>query len=264
MASLNRWRTAQRYEQAYWERAAARIAAGATSQLDWYAWRAKQLVSQLTTLGLSHVTSGRADVIEIGSGPVGTLAFFPAARRVAVDPLEAFYGRDPVLTALRPSGVRYCQGVGELLPCPTHHFDLAIVDNCIDHVRDVQATMDEIARVLRPGGVLYLTVNCRTTRGFVVHRLLSRLRIDAGHPHTFTARRTSALLAKRPFRLLKLDCESWQAARDQDRSSRDRKARLKALLGTSEFGARLFAMRTGQIARHARDGGPTAHSVRPN
>jgi len=245
MTGVNRWRAAQRYERSYWQQVAGEIGSGAVSQLDWYAWRADQLRRRFARLGLPHLTSAAGDLLEIGAGPVGIIAYLPGKIRVAVDPLEPFYGRDPVLTRLRPPAVRYVEGMGEHLPLPAESVDVAIIDNCIDHVCDVGRTMAEIARVLRPGGVLYLSVNCRTPWGFVLHRLLSRLRVDAGHPHTFTPGRARALLAGRPLRLLEAETESATAARAQDWAAPGLRGRLKALLGTSEFATHLVAVRDG-------------------
>ncbi len=99
MASPARWQRAQRYERGYWESLATRIAAGSASQLDWYRWRADQLVLRLRALGLGALTEGRARVIEVGCGPVGVVGFFPAVERIAIDPLEPYYVTNPTLTS---------------------------------------------------------------------------------------------------------------------------------------------------------------------
>ncbi len=245
MVNVARWRSAQRYERAYWESQAAQIAVGSLAQMDWYKWRAEQLAKRLRTLGQDPLTRGAADVIEIGSGPLGVIAYFPAGHRVAVDPLAASYAENTVLTTLRPPDVEYRSGAGEDLPCPSRSCDLVIMENCIDHVRDVAAVMREIERVLRPEGVLYLTVNCRTAWGFVLHRCLSRLRLDAGHPHTFTASRARALVTRgsTAFRLLQLETASPWDARRTDLRSTDLRARLKGILGVSEHVVTIVAQR---------------------
>lgn len=205
MVSAARWERAQQYERSYWESLATSITAGSVSQLNWYRWRADQLVQRLRSLGLEALTAGRARVIEVGSGPVGVVGFFPAMERMAIDPLEPYYSSNPTLSALRVPSVDYRQGWVESLPCESGRYDLAIMENCIDHVRDVTAAMRELKRALRATGTLYLTVNCRTGWGFLVHRALSRLRLDAGHPHTFTPRRTRRLLRDHGFRELKFE-----------------------------------------------------------
>jgi len=235
MVSPARWHSAQQYERGYWEELATRIADGSVSQLDWYRWRAEQLASRLRTLGLEKLVGGSARVIEVGSGPVGVVGFFPAAERVAVDPLESYYASNTTLAALRDPSVEYRQGSVEALPCESDGYDLAIMENCIDHVRDVQAGMRELKRVIGPAGILYLTVNCRTRWGFVAHRTLSRLRIDAGHPHTFTARRVQRLLRDHGFATLHFEMGSYADARRDDLTASDRRARIKGLLGISEF-----------------------------
>ena len=167
MVSTARWQRAQQYERGYWASLATRIADGSTSQLDWYRWRAEQLVLRLRALGLERLVNRGARVIEVGCGPVGVAAFFPAAERMAVDPLERTTPPTP-LAALRDPAVDYREGSVEALPCESGHYDLAIIENCIDHVRDMHAGMRELQRALRTGGALYLTVNCRTKWGFVI------------------------------------------------------------------------------------------------
>lgn len=243
MTTLARWQAAQEYERAYWQSRAEQIVAGVESQLDWYQWRAGQLSARLARLGMADLAGGSARVLEVGSGPVGVAAYFPAAERVAVDPLAAFYAGVPTLTALRTRGVEYREGIGERLPCSTGDFDLAIIENCIDHVQDMLGVMRELRRALRPEGILYLTVNCRMSAGYYVHRALSRLRIDAGHPHTFTPPRVIELLRRTGFDPVDVQLGSyWKAFRQDLRSSHPRD-RAKALIGVSEFEASLVARR---------------------
>jgi SAM-dependent methyltransferase len=235
MVTPARWQRAQQYERGYWASLATRIADGSVSQLDWYRWRAEQLVHRLHALGLTQLTDGRARVVEVGSGPVGVVGFFPAVERVAIDPLEPYYAGNATLAALRNPAVEYREGSVEALPCESERYDLAIMENCIDHVRDVRAAMRELKRALAAAGTLYLTVNCRTGWGYLVHRALSRLRVDAGHPYTFTPRRVQALLQDHGFRTLEFEVGSYAAARQADLAASERRARLKARLGISEF-----------------------------
>src|SRR5713101_5627130 len=109
MVAVTRWHIAQEYERGYWSTVASSIATGVTSQLGWYRWRAERLSARFTHVGLHQLADGRARVIEVGSGPIGVVAFFPGAERVAVDPLEHFYANNAVLAALRTPGVEYRQ-----------------------------------------------------------------------------------------------------------------------------------------------------------
>lgn len=244
MVTLERWKHAQNYERGFWQRQAEQIAAGTLSQLEWYGWRAEQLAQKLNRLGLDRLTDGSARVLEVGCGPIGVASYFPARTRIAVDPLENFYAGNPVLSALRNPLVSYRQGVGESLPCEDGEFDLAIIENCIDHVQDVHAVMGELRRVLHRTGVLYLTVNSRTRWGFLAHRVLSRLRVDPGHPHTFTPARVRSMLSSSSFGLLSIQTASYWDALREDLTSSELRAKAKALLGTSEFVVSAFARKS--------------------
>jgi len=246
MVSSERWRKAQEYERSYWEEQARRIAEKAGGDLDFYQWRAGELVRRLREEGRDDLVAGAATVVEIGAGPVGVAGFLPAAARmIAVDPLEGFYRTNENLAKNRVPAVEYREGVGESLPVEDSSADLVLIENCIDHTKDVDAVMREIIRVLRPGGMMYLTVNCRSAPGFVVHSILSRLAVDAGHPHTFTAGKARALVETRPqLRMVRFEEGSFLEAFKQDLggSARDR---VKAVLGVSEFVVSFLAERVG-------------------
>jgi SAM-dependent methyltransferase len=185
-------------------------------------------------------------VLEIGSGPIGVVRYFAASERVAVDPLNDFYGSDPNLSALRTTDVQYVTGVGEELVRPDASVDLVIMENCIDHTRDVGQVLSEIERVLRPGGVLYLTVNCRSIVGFGVHRLLSTLSIDAGHPHTFTIGKLRRILDRPRLRTLSVQGDSLFEAWKADLTSSKNRDKLKAVLQVSEYLATAYVERAAK------------------
>jgi len=64
-------------------------------------------------------------------------------------------------------GIRYVRGAGEDLPFETGAFDAVFCCDVLEHVRDLDRVVSEIARVLKPGGVFYYDTINRT--------LLSRL-----------------------------------------------------------------------------------------
>lgn len=237
----DRWRTAQAYERGFWSQVSKQTAPN-DDPLNFYEWRSNRLVERLKDQGLGHIADESTASLEIGAGPVGVSAFFPAGDRVAVDPLENYYKKQPDLTKLRDPNVTHLSGVGEDLPCKSNLFDLVIIENCIDHVRNPYKVMREIDRVLRSDGVLYMTVNCRTRWGYLVHRLLSRLRIDAGHPHTFTMTRVqNDLMARHRFEILQLDYDSFLESWIGDLKGPDMKDRAKGMLGVSEYLVTLLA-----------------------
>jgi SAM-dependent methyltransferase len=243
VADQERWDAAQTYERRYWESRARQIESGASAQLGWYKWRAEQLEARLRKLGRADLCDGTARVIEVGSGPVGLATFFPASRAVLVDPLHDFYGSSPVLSQMRNPRAEYVTGRGESLPVEDAAFDLVVIENCIDHVENMHGVMRELGRVIAPGGVLYLTVNCRTAPGYYVHRVLSRLKIDPGHPYTFTPPRLTRLLEQYRFTVRDAEYGSFMKAWREDLTSPSRTAKAKAVLGVSEYVASVIAAR---------------------
>jgi SAM-dependent methyltransferase len=229
----NRWLKAQEYEQAYWRRLDEDIECGTRDQLDWYQWRAEQLADRLASTSDSGQPMGQ--VLEIGSGPVGIVNFLECSERYAIDPLETFYRTRPALVSLRTSRVTYLAGTGEHLPFENDSFSLVIVDNVIDHTYAPGKILDEIRRVLEPGGRLYLSVNVHTRWGALLHSALAILRIDKGHPFTFTSGTLRRLLTKHHFVVLDDQVEDYQRARQLDRQSTKPTDRIKAYTGLSEF-----------------------------
>jgi SAM-dependent methyltransferase len=232
MATRERWLRAQEYERGYWESMAEEIAADPGDQLGFYQWRAGQLSGRLKRLELDRALDGRRAILELGSGPVGVVGSLRG--RVAVDPLNDAYARPPNLVALRDPAVDYLANAAENLPLDSASFDLVIMENCIDHVQDMDAVMSEIRRVLVPGGVLYLTVNSRSAVGYWVHRALARVSLDPGHPHTFTSGRFRRLIERHGFDIREFEEASrFQAWLEHLRSPAIRH-RIKALLGVAE------------------------------
>lgn len=228
----NRWLKAQQYEQAFWQRLGDDIASGAKTHLDWYGWRAKQLERFMLAAG-----AGRCDgtVVEIGSGPVGIVNFLDGDSRFAIDPLEHFYRTQPALVALRDPAVTYLDGTGERLPFEDRSCSLVIIDNVIDHTYEPGKILDEIRRIVRPDGYLYLSVNVHTQWGFLLHSALAVLQIDKGHPYTFTSHTLRCFLDRHDFTVLTERIEDYEESKRADRGSASLKARLKGYSGLSEF-----------------------------
>jgi len=95
-------------------------------------------------------------VIEVGSGPHGLIFGFGAGLSVGIDPLAVDYKRLFPELQCRANTVA---AIGEELPFGDASFDVVLSDNVIDHATRPLAIVDELVRVLRPGGVLYFTVN---------------------------------------------------------------------------------------------------------
>jgi ubiquinone/menaquinone biosynthesis C-methylase UbiE len=107
----------------------------------------------------AHVCFERARVLDVGCQTAG-LAIAMARRGANVT------GVDVDSTLVRSAEIRArCHGVenaaftvaeGEMLPFPSSHFDVVTFVDVIEHVRDATAALREVARVIAPGGTLFL------------------------------------------------------------------------------------------------------------
>lgn len=68
----------------------------------------------------------------------------------------------PTITELFPVWQGLAQTIaafGEQLPFDDCSFDVVLCDNVVDHAESPSRIVQELARVLKPGGLLYFTVN---------------------------------------------------------------------------------------------------------
>jgi SAM-dependent methyltransferase len=86
------------------------------------------------------------------------------------------HGTDLSLTGVREAaryrdGAAYTVADALALPYRTAGFDIVVLFDLLEHVPDVGRALDEIARVLRPGGVFHGFVPCEAQPGTLFARL---------------------------------------------------------------------------------------------
>ena len=93
-----------------------------------------------------HELLGDADpVLDLGCGP-GTDVIELGGRGIGIDPSAAMGA------AARARGATVCGGDGHRLPFATGAFAGVRADRVLQHVADPDVVLDEVVRVLRPGG----------------------------------------------------------------------------------------------------------------
>lgn len=95
-------------------------------------------------------------VLEVGSGAHGLIFGFGTGSGVGVDPLAVDYKR---LFPKWQENAGTVAAIGEELPFEDGAFDVVLSDNVVDHAEGPVRIIEELARVLKPGGLLYFTVN---------------------------------------------------------------------------------------------------------
>ena len=181
--SPSRWREAQQQERDFW-RGWRDLAPYRNVDLDAY-W-----AGEIPKFGLDAAFFAGKRVLDVGCGPVGLIHFLPqAALRVRLDPLLHIYeGKLPLSLSV--------SGAGEQLPLQSRQFDVLICFNALDHMRDPAAALSEMARVLRPGGLLLLMIH--TFPAWT----MPLLAVDRLHPHHWSHWQFVETVAKE-FRVLR-------------------------------------------------------------
>ena len=99
-------------------------------------------------------------VVSLGCGCTGDLAAFPAAVKIAIDPLLYAYQQLGMLVrAETGSRTVYLSLGAENLPLLDDFADLVICRNALDHMPDPAVALKEIWRVLNQDGALFISVD---------------------------------------------------------------------------------------------------------
>jgi len=147
-------------------------------------------------------------VLEVGSGAHGLIFGLANSFGVGVDPLAVEYRQlfPKIQTSAWPVAA-----IGEELPFADASFDIVLSDNVIDHATRPLAIIDEIVRVLKPGGLLFFTVNIHHPIYDLASRLhgasnAAGLRIElsafADHTVHLTEAQIAAAFARQPLRIV--------------------------------------------------------------
>jgi SAM-dependent methyltransferase len=134
--------------------------------------------------------------LDIGSG-AGTL--LEAARRAGWEAEGVEVSRTAV-EHVRNLGFTVHWGELEGAKYPTGHFDVVTASEVIEHVADPQLLLDEIARVLRPGGLLWATTPHGRGVGARVLGLEWENVIPPNHLQLFSVKGVRILLSRAGFR----------------------------------------------------------------
>jgi SAM-dependent methyltransferase len=134
-----------------WERHAAWWQEGFTEGAD------VEYAEQLLPLAARHL-AGAARVLDLGcgEGQVARLALDRGARAVVgIDTAAA----QLAAAQARGGGAAYVRGSATAVPLRTGWFDAVVSCLVLEHVPELDAALDEVARVLRPGGRFVLLLN---------------------------------------------------------------------------------------------------------
>jgi ubiquinone/menaquinone biosynthesis C-methylase UbiE len=122
-------------------------------QVHWWYKARRELVRDLAArIGIAEGVG--KDIVDIGCGTGEGAYIFPkAATLTGIDPSEQALCYIP-----QPAYTTLTQGSAEQLPYADSSFDVALLIDVLEHVKDDTRALKEAYRVLRPNGSLLITV----------------------------------------------------------------------------------------------------------
>ena len=147
-------------------------------------------------------------ILDVGSGAHGLIFGFDDNFAVGIDPLAVEYKR---LFTFWQEDTNTVAAIGERLPFNDESFEFVLSDNVIDHAENPIGIIEEFARVLKPNGLLYFTVNVHHPIYQVastLHGIWNNLGIKfelspfADHTIHFTEDRILEVFERLPFNIL--------------------------------------------------------------
>lgn len=152
-------------------------------------------------------------VLEVGAGTGATLALYPkAVTRIVMCEPDPHMRRK--LEAKRPANVEVSEAAIENLPFERESFDAVVSSLVLCSVRDPQAALAQLRRVLKPGGRLVFLEHVAAEGK--PNRLKWQRRIEPVWKHLMgnchLTRRTEAAIEAAGFRIERIQRESMRKA----------------------------------------------------
>ena len=115
----------------------------------------------LASIGQDECWLSDKTVVSIGCGCTGDLTSWPAQVKIGVDPLLQVYLQLDMLAEDVPGTSRtvYLASGVEDLSLIDGCADLVVCRNALDHMETPNVGVNQISRILKPGGLLYLSVD---------------------------------------------------------------------------------------------------------
>ncbi len=173
-----RWKAAQEQEAEFWKKDYFRDSEFKESLVKY-----SEVFSRIED---RYRFDDQTKILDLGCGATCVSVFFKKGVKYGVDPLvDIFLKKDREKLSGK---IDIFGGTGEAIPFEDGFFDVVLCRNSLDHMDDIQAVMEEIRRVSKPGAVILLSLYTYTkfiTSLKKFSEYIPTLR-NVEHPHTFT------------------------------------------------------------------------------
>lgn len=152
--SKKEWKDSQEYELAHWKLQLKEIGSPKLKLL-------KFSTQEEVQKSLEDYCKGKT-VVDIGSGPLGGLLTILNYRLgVSIDPLAKRYEKIGWVKERSPNHI-YIEASVEDIPLLDNFADCVCTKNALDHGQNTIKAMQEMVRILKTGGRLYINVDFRS------------------------------------------------------------------------------------------------------
>jgi ubiquinone/menaquinone biosynthesis C-methylase UbiE len=127
------------------------------------------LFQQMLHLTLEEVDASHGELIlDVGCGRAidGARLWEKGAKVIGLEPSHVMLVRAKEYLNENNARVALAQGIGENLPFKPHSFDKVMCKGALDHFFSPSKTMEEFARVLKPGGEMIISIANFESLGF--------------------------------------------------------------------------------------------------
>lgn len=105
------------------------------------------------------------NVLEIGCGPGGMFPYYPpGVSLTAIDPNTLYFEKARERARQSKAEISLLSASAEDMPFQTAHFDAVVISMVLCSVSSVEKLLQEVRRVLKPGGQLRLIEHVRSAR----------------------------------------------------------------------------------------------------
>jgi len=174
--SSKKWQLAQWLEIRWWKRYLK-----GRNPAAYIAWKTDYWLAFLTKITTLPNLSGQ-NILDAGCGPAGIFLALGNSRVTAIDPLLNQYATLPHFSKDRYPYVEFQTKAIEALS-DTDCYDITFCLNAINHVADIQLSLDQLVKATRPGGTIVLSIDAH--RHSWLMPLFRLLPGDALHPHQY-------------------------------------------------------------------------------
>lgn len=145
-----------------------------------------------------------SSILDIGSGPISVLHCFPKCKKmVALDSLNDEFEKK----YQRIDYIDYINSKAEKIDFPDKSFDFITCINALDHMDNYNNSLCEIARCLKPGGILFLEYENTSPLSIFMSKLGYKKPLYDFHPVLIENKRTFKILRRYGLKMIKIECK---------------------------------------------------------